>query len=80
MKKIGLLFVTTFMVVMAYLLMMLFQPSINSMIQTTNSTVNWTAHSNFGLAQAAMIGWPFWSYLIPGSIGLIAWVAILKGE
>lgn len=80
MKKFGLLFVTTMMVVLCYILMMLFQPSINTMIASTNSTVNWTQHSNFALAQAAMVGWPFWAYFIPASIGLIAWVAILRGD
>ena len=62
------------------MLMIMFQTPINAMIETTNSSVNWTAHSSFGLAQAAMVGWPFWSYLIPGSIGTIAIVFTLKGD
>jgi len=80
MKKIGAILMVLFLVGFAYLLMIMLQPSTNAMIETTNSTVNWTAHSSFGFAQAAMVGWPFWSYLIPGSIGTIAIVGILKGE
>ncbi len=80
MKKIGTILVVMFLVGFAYILMMMFQPATNAMIETANSTVNWTAHSSFGYAQAAMVGWPFWSYLVPVSIGTIAIVAILKGD
>ncbi len=80
MRKIGNIAIVIFLVGVAYILMMLFQPAINTMVATANSTSNWTAHPSFGYAQAALVGWPFWSYLVPVSIGSVAVVVILKGE
>ena len=80
MRKIGHIALVVFMIGVLYLLMMIFQPAINSMVETANSTVNSTAHDSFKYAQAALLGWPFWCYLIPVAIGMILVVAILKGE
>jgi len=80
MRKIGSIAIVVFFVGLVYILMMLFQPATLAMIETTNSTANWSAHSSFSYAQAALVGWPFWSYIIPVSIGTIAVVGILKSE
>lgn len=80
MKKLGRLIVLFMMIGILYLLIMILQPSTNAMIETTNSTANWSAHSNFGLAQGAMVYWPWFSYFVPVIIGVPIAVAIIKGE
>lgn len=65
---------------MAYILMLTLQPTTNQIIASANSSINWTANDNFGLAQDVMIGWPFWSYLLPAVFGIVGAIAILKGE
>ena len=80
MRKIGNIAIVVFLVGFCYILMMLFQPAINTLVATANSTSNWTAHSSFGYAQSALVGWPFWAYLVPVSIGSVAVVGILKGD
>lgn len=80
MRKIGHLILLCGFIGLLYLLMMAFQPATNTIIESANSSINWTAHKSFGLAQAAMVGWPFWVYLIPAGIGIPLAVAIIKGE
>ena len=80
MRKIGNILLVIFLIGMAYVFLMLFQPATNSIITTANSSSNWTAHPSFGYAQAVITGWPFWAYLVPVSIGSICVVAILKGD
>lgn len=80
MNKIGKLIMLCAMVGFLYVLMMLLQPATNTMVETANTSANWSAHSSFEYAQAVMIGWPFWAYLVPVGIGIPAAVAILKGE
>lgn len=80
MRKFGHLIILIIFVGILYLMMMMFQPSINAMIETANSSVNWSANEHFPLAQAAMVGWPFWAYLVPAGIGIAGAIGILKGE
>lgn len=80
MKKFGRLILLIVFIGILYLMMMMFQPATNAMIETTNSTANWSAHGNFELAQGAMVYWPWFAYFVPVIIGVPIAVAILKGE
>lgn len=81
MKKIGRIALICFFVGMAYLLLIVFQPITNAMVETANTgTANWSEHPNYRYAQAVLVGWPFWAYLVPGTIGTFAVVVTLKQE
>lgn len=80
MKKLGRLIMLFIFIGILYLMLMMFQPATNAMIETTNSTANWSANSNFEHAQSAMVYWPWFSYFVPVIIGTPIAVAILKGE
>ena len=80
MRKSGHILITVFLVGFAYILMMLFQPTVNNMVETSNSSIDWTGHESFEYAQVVLIGWPFWSYLVPVTIGTAVVIKILKGE
>lgn len=82
MKKVGQLILIFAFVVFCYLFMMALQPFTNAVVESTNSTIaaassNWT---NYKGAQAVLVGWPFWAYLIPASFGAILTVGVLRSE
>jgi len=79
-KKVGRIILTVAFVGILYIMMALFQPAINTLIVSANTSANWSAHAEFPKTQALMIGWPFWSYLIPASIGVIVSVQILRSN
>lgn len=56
-------------VVFAYIMMAAFQPGVNDIIATANTSGNWT---NFRDAQAVVTSYPLYSWFIPGLVGLIA--------
>lgn len=80
MNKIISLVMIVVVVGIMYMFMILLQPTMSSIISSANTSINWTAHADFERAQAAMIGWPFWAYLIPGSLGIVAVIGVLKGQ
>lgn len=75
MKTVGALILIIIFVSIAYLMMMMLQPTTNALVATANTSSNWT---NFPGSQEVIVGWPFWSYLIPGALGLIMVVAVLR--
>lgn len=77
MKKIGTLVIIYAVVVVVYLLMMALQPFTNAMVETANATVNATTYPE---TQAVLVGWPFYAYIVPGGIAIIATIAVLKGN
>lgn len=77
MKKLGMIILVFFFVGLAYLIMMTLQPFTNQVIDTVNSTANWT---NYPETQAVLVGWPFWAYLLPAGMGMVAVFFILKGD
>lgn len=77
MKKIGYLIMIYSAVIVVYLMMMALQGFTNDIVTTVNASATWT---NYPETQAVLIGWPFWAYLIPAALGLIATVNVLRGE
>ena len=77
MGKLGRLIIIIGLVIMAYLMLMVLQPFTNVAIQTANASANW---SNFPGGQEAIVGYPFWVYLIPFLIGMLAVVGILRSK
>lgn len=74
-KKAGLILLVIFMVIGVYVIMMALQPFTNAVVETVNTTANWT---NYPETQAVLVGWPFWVYLLPASFGMVATYIILK--
>jgi hypothetical protein len=62
-------------VVFAYILMAALQPMTNDIIDTVNATANWT---NFEETQNAINSYPLYSWLIPGFVGVVAIVILLR--
>ncbi len=77
MNKIGALLIITFGVVVTYLLLLVFQPTFNSIISTANTTSSVGSGHYWG-AQAFLLGIPWFVSFIPVIIGLIAVVMVLK--
>ena len=66
-------------VVFTYLIMLALQPATNILIETANaSTGNWTADPGFEMAQGVMNSFPVWQWILPGFVGLVFMVWILK--
>lgn len=76
-QKAGWILIIYCVIGLVYVLMMTFQPFTNSVVATVNASVNWT---EFPETQALMVGWPFWSYFVPASIGLVLTVMILRDK
>jgi hypothetical protein len=64
-------------VIFAYIFMAAFQPGTNAIINSVNSSTNWTG---FESTQAAINSYPLWGWLIPGLVGIIAFVVNHKGK
>lgn len=77
MRKIGSLLVVIFFVGIAYLFILAAQPTINAMVETANSSANWTTYPT---AQPVVQGFPFWIYFVPAGVGFAAVVAILRSK
>lgn len=81
MGKIGHVIIVVAMVVAVYLLMLVVMPVVVDMSLTANSTMN--ASSNMSLypgASPALIASPWVLWFVPGVIGMIAIVVILKKQ
>ena len=75
MKKVGTLALIIFTIGFVYLMLLVFQPTINSMAETANSSVNATTYPE---TQAVIQGFPFWIWLVPASVGMVAVVVTLS--
>lgn len=79
MGKISAVIVVVVMVIAVYLLMLVVMPVVVDMSLTANSTMN--ATSNMSLypgTSGAMVSAPWVLWFVPGVIGMIAVVVILK--
>jgi len=79
-KKVGEVFLICVFITFAYMLLILFQPITNSFVQSANATISASSNwSNYAGAQEVLVGWPFWLWMIPGALGVICTVLVLKG-
>lgn len=79
MRKYVSVFLIIVFVTLAYLLLMMVQPTINSVVVSANTTIgassNW---SDYPETQAVLEGFPFWIWFVPATIGGAAVVITLK--
>lgn len=68
-------------VVLVYVFLTIIIPILADFAGTANATI--TASSNFTDypgTQAVLVGAPFWIYFIPGIVGIVAIVFVLKSK
>lgn len=75
MKQILHLLVVIGAVVLAYIFLMIVHTPTREIIDTVNTTANWTSYPE---AQAFMLGWVWWVWFVPAVFGIAAVVYILK--
>lgn len=79
MNKIGAIIITIGAVTMAYLILLVVMPFLTDVVATANATMN--ATSNMSLypgTSAGIISVPWILFFVPGSIGMIVIVMILR--
>lgn len=68
-------------VIFCYLILTAIMPVFTDVTGTANETItassNWTDYPG---SQAALVGAPFWIYFIPGVVGIVAIVFVLKSK
>lgn len=79
MKKVGWVVLLWAAIILTYVILTAAMPAINSLVQMANETMVATSNmSNYPGSQEAILTAPLWIYFIPGGIGLVGTVMILK--
>jgi len=69
------------MVTAAYIFLTLFMPTLVDIITTANTTMAASSNmSNYPGTAAVMVGAPLWLYFVPGAIGFVVVILILKSD
>jgi hypothetical protein len=80
-SKIFILVLIWAFVGLAYLVLAAAMPGINSIVSSVNATLVATSNmSNYPGAQQAITTSPIWIWVIPGGVGVISSVVVLKRE
>jgi len=80
MKKIGQVLIVVFIVTLCYFLLIVIQPTVVELVETANTTMTAvTANvSAYPGSQDTLIATPLILWFVPGVIGMIAVVIILR--
>lgn len=80
MNKLGAVLIVIAVVATCYLILLVVMPVVNDIIITANATMTTDVDdlSAYPGAQDVMVSAPWWLFFVPGTIGMIVIVAILK--
>lgn len=79
MKKVGWVIVVWIGVIISYVILTAAMPAVNSLVQTANTTMAAASNmTNYPGTQDAILTAPLWLYFLPGGIGLVLTIIILK--
>lgn len=77
MKKFGIVLIMTIALILVYLLLYAVHPAIRDIVDTANTTTNWTG---FEETQNAVNSFPIYVWFLPFPLYLIAIVMVLRAD
>jgi len=81
MNKVRAIVITIVIVIIVYLLLLVTMPVVSDLASTSNTTMAATSNlTNYPGAAEGVLAAPWVLYFVPGAIGLVVIVFILKGD